>query len=317
MSDQQWTAGSGDAGYGWTSTWPQAIAPARGPRAAAALERGKVFLNGTEATLADAARRLVAGDIVRVLGRSARQRQARPRLGVARATSTIVYEDDALIVVNKPAGHALGAAGAQRRTRRRSSRRSKNASARSASAGRSSSTASIRTPRAWSSSRRIRRRSDRLQVQFARREPERVYLRRRLRTPGTGPGHVARHAGVGREGADPEGDAPARSARQRSDLHYRIVETFRDASLVEVRLRHRDAATRSGSRRGCAGTPWSANSATSIGPDALRPIAFGRQALHAFRLGFDHPDDGRPLRFEAPLPADLDELLIRLRRDSE
>ena len=52
------------------------------------------------------------------------------------------------------------------------------------------------------------------------------------------------------------------------------------------------------------------------GPDELRTISFGRQALHAYRLGFLHPDDGRPLRFEAPLPADFKELLERLRRSS-
>ena len=41
------------------------------------------------------------------------------------------------------------------------------------------------------------------------------------------------------------------------------------------------------------------------GPDSLRPISFGRQALHAHRLEFEHPGDGRPLSFEAPLPADF------------
>ena len=32
------------------------------------------------------------------------------------------------------------------------------------------------------------------------------------------------------------------------------------------------------------------------GPESLRPIAFGRQALHAFRLEFEHPADGRRWR---------------------
>ncbi|MEM7048118.1 MAG: RluA family pseudouridine synthase [Acidobacteriota bacterium] len=35
---------------------------------------------------------------------------------------------------------------------------------------------------------------------------------------------------------------------------------------------------------------------------------FPRPALHAFRLTFDHPRDGRPVSFEAPLPDDLREL---------
>ena len=52
------------------------------------------------------------------------------------------------------------------------------------------------------------------------------------------------------------------------------------------------------------------------GPGELRPIAFPRHALHAHRLAFRHPADGRPLRFEAPIPADLTGLLERLRRAS-
>jgi len=50
------------------------------------------------------------------------------------------------------------------------------------------------------------------------------------------------------------------------------------------------------------------------GPDAIRPIEFGRQALHAYRLAFRHPADGRPLQFEAPVPADFAGLLSRLRK---
>ena len=52
----------------------------------------------------------------------------------------------------------------------------------------------------------------------------------------------------------------------------------------------------------------------TYGPDTLRSIAFPRQALHAHRLAFKHPVGGRELRFEAPLPQDLVELIARLRR---
>ena len=37
-----------------------------------------------------------------------------------------------------------------------------------------------------------------------------------------------------------------------------------------------------------------------------------RQALHAFRLSFDHPITGEPLSFEAPLPDDMVHLLAGL-----
>jgi 23S rRNA pseudouridine1911/1915/1917 synthase len=42
--------------------------------------------------------------------------------------------------------------------------------------------------------------------------------------------------------------------------------------------------------------------------------AIGRQALHAWRLAFDHPRTGKRMRFEAPLPADLEAALAILRR---
>jgi 23S rRNA pseudouridine1911/1915/1917 synthase len=41
---------------------------------------------------------------------------------------------------------------------------------------------------------------------------------------------------------------------------------------------------------------------------------FGRPALHAERLGFTHPRSGARLHFEAPLPADLADLLAKLER---
>jgi len=49
--------------------------------------------------------------------------------------------------------------------------------------------------------------------------------------------------------------------------------------------------------------------------DAVR--AFPRQALHAATLGFVHPSGGEHMRFEAPLPADMGELLGLLRAQGQ
>lgn len=46
---------------------------------------------------------------------------------------------------------------------------------------------------------------------------------------------------------------------------------------------------------------------------AREGIEFPRPALHAARLGLDHPTTGTPLEFESPTPPDLSELLARLR----
>jgi len=45
------------------------------------------------------------------------------------------------------------------------------------------------------------------------------------------------------------------------------------------------------------------------GPLSIAAAEFGRQALHAFKLGFVHPASGKTLTFEAPLPDDMSELI--------
>jgi 23S rRNA pseudouridine1911/1915/1917 synthase len=45
-------------------------------------------------------------------------------------------------------------------------------------------------------------------------------------------------------------------------------------------------------------------------------VLIRRQALHAFRLAFRHPADGKPLEFTAPLPADMENTLAALRNSS-
>ncbi len=59
--------------------------------------------------------------------------------------------------------------------------------------------------------------------------------------------------------------------------------------------------------------------ALHLGPQAAVALAElgGRQALHAGRLGFQHPVTGEELMFESPLPADLAALVEALRADRD
>ena len=92
-----------------------------------------------------------------------------------------------------------------------------------------------------------------------------------------------------------------------------MLESFRDASLIEVRLRTgRRNQIRIQAR--LRGHTLVGEERYVYGPDTLRTIAFGRQALHAYRLRCQHPADGRTLTFEAPPPHDFTDLLARLRR---
>ena len=107
--------------------------------------------------------------------------------------------------------------------------------------------------------------------------------------------------------------------------HYRIEERFRGHTLLRVQLEtgrthqirvhlaHVGFAivgdpVYGGRRRQVAGAGEALVAALS---------SFRRQALHAQRLAFNHPETGRHLSFEAPLPADFRALLVALRQDVE
>src|ERR1700738_2711065 len=103
MADSEWIVGP-DEGGGRLDQY--LAAPGRlGSRAKAlaGLERGKVFLNGDEAGVANAATRLAAGQIVRVwMDRPGSSRARRSTAHIGKLA--VIYEDDALLVVDKPAG---------------------------------------------------------------------------------------------------------------------------------------------------------------------------------------------------------------------
>src|SRR5947207_14475022 len=107
MSGPQWTVDADEAGVRLDKFLAVSDRLGSRARATAALQRGKVFVNGQEAGAPDAARRLAAGDLVRLWldrpGSAKRPPSQGWRFGDARDLH-IVFEDDALIVLNKPAG---------------------------------------------------------------------------------------------------------------------------------------------------------------------------------------------------------------------
>lgn len=101
--------------------------------------------------------------------------------------------------------------------------------------------------------------------------------------------------------------------------HVKVVERLADAraALVECRLEtgrtHQIRVHLSEQQK----TPLLADSLYGIRPRdadlAGVSAALGRQALHARVLGFSHPTSGEPLRFEVPPPADFAAALAALR----
>ena len=307
----QWVAGDADAGVRLDKFL---AAPARlGSRgkAVSALERRKVFVNDDEVDIADAARRLASGDLVRVWVDRPGSAKRWPRTGPI-GDLNVVYEDDALLVVSKPPGILsvplerspdLPSVYDQVEQRFRS-----HGKRRPFVVHRIDQDTSGLVVFAKDATSQYR-----LKSQFARRQPERVYL-------AVVYGHPSPPAGTWRDVLVWDTKALIQKETDRRDplgkeavAEYRVVESFQDASLVEVRLRTgRRNQIRIQAR--LRGHTLVGEQRYVYGPDSLRPIAFGRQALHAYRLEFTHPADGRALAFEAPLPPDFTDLLTRLRR---
>jgi 23S rRNA pseudouridine1911/1915/1917 synthase len=105
--------------------------------------------------------------------------------------------------------------------------------------------------------------------------------------------------------------------------HYRVLEKFRAHTLLRVNLEtgrtHQIRVHMAHMRHPIFGDPvYGGRLQIPSGADEdLRGImrAFKRQALHAKRLGLVHPATGKFMRWEAPIPHDMAELLEALRAD--
>jgi 23S rRNA pseudouridine1911/1915/1917 synthase len=280
-------------------------------RAVAALERGKVYVNTTEARLADASRRLAGGDVVRVWIDRPGSAKRRPRTGPA-GDLHIVYEDEALIVVDKPAGtltvplerkHEAPSVYEQIEDRFRSHGKRRPFTVHRIDRDTSGLVVFAKD----ATSQRT------LKEQFRRREAARVYLAVVYGRPDPACG-TWRDFLVWDEKALIQKETASSDPRGTEAIcRYRVIEAFDRASLIEVSL----ATGRRNQIRLQArlhGHTLVGEERYVFGPASLRPIPFGRQALHAYRLTLRHPSGSRTLELEAPPPPDFSELLASLRR---
>ena len=309
MGDTTWTVDAGDAGVRLDKFLAAPDRAGSRARAAAALERGKVFVNGDEAGAGEAARRLAAGDAVRLwMDRpgSSRARREPTSIGDLR----VVYEDDALMVVDKPAG--MLSVPLPVRSASPSARELLEEHQRPARRLHVVHRIDEYTSGLIIFARTMAAQTE-LKGQFRRREPERIYL-------AVVYGHPHPDAGVWRdyvvwdERAMVQKETHPRDPNAKEAIsHYRVRERFDGAALIEVQL---ETGKRNQIRLQARlrGHTLVGEQRYVFGPEQLRGIPFGRQALHAHRLAFRHPQDGRELRFESPLPPDMAALVARLRR---
>jgi 23S rRNA pseudouridine1911/1915/1917 synthase len=175
-----------------------------------------------------------------------------------------------------------------------------------------------------------------LAAQFAEHSVERVYLAIVRAAPASSAGRIER--AIGRHPRDRKRMSVGGGAARPAATAWRVLERFpaRGCALLEVRPetgrthqirvhlasagmpvagdplygRARGGRTASGGRE----PPSVERAASRAGAKVAVAPRLDRPALHAALLGFTHPRTGARVRFEAPPPEDFREALARLRR---
>lgn len=97
-----------------------------------------------------------------------------------------------------------------------------------------------------------------------------------------------------------------------SVTHYDTLEAHRFASLLEIKLEtgrtHQIRVHMSALHHPCVG-----DATYGADPVLARRVGMSRQWLHAVRLGFTHPDSAEWVEFSSPYAADLDAALAVIR----
>lgn len=156
-----------------------------------------------------------------------------------------------------------------------------------------------------------------LAAQFAAHTVHRRYLAVCAGHPSPGEGTI--NARVGRSDSDRKKMTvlPNNSSRGKTAItHYKVIERLDEAAVIECRL---ETGRTHQVRVHCAsiGHPLLGDPAYGRTPKPLREtlerLGFARQALHAAELGFQHPLTGEMVQFRSDLPQDMAELIDQLR----
>lgn len=99
--------------------------------------------------------------------------------------------------------------------------------------------------------------------------------------------------------------------------HFETVKTFKYCSMLECRLEtgrtHQVRVHCSSIGHALLGDPLYGRTTSQLRP-ILQRLGFARQALHAAALGFVHPVTGKYVEFHADLPPDMQELIDEVMR---
>ncbi|MPQ25925.1 RluA family pseudouridine synthase [Bacillus paralicheniformis] len=120
--------------------------------------------------------------------------------------------------------------------------------------------------------------------------------------------HGTIDAPIGRDKKDRQSMTVTRENGKHAVTHFEVIERFEDFTVVECQLEtgrtHQIRVHMKYIGFPLAGDP-------KYGPK--KTVDFNGQVLHAGVLGFDHPRTGEYVEFEAPLPDDMKNLLDKIR----
>jgi len=162
-----------------------------------------------------------------------------------------------------------------------------------------------------------------LAAQFAAKTVERAYWALVWGTPRPPRGEI--ETNIGRGTVHRKKMAVVKRGGKWALTRYSLVESFAggEVSLIECRLAtgrtHQIRVHMAHTGHTLIGDPLYGRPRGRGLPADIRPTlsGFPRQALHARLLGFQHPITGETLRFESPMPADMEHLLTLLRGAGE
>lgn len=158
-----------------------------------------------------------------------------------------------------------------------------------------------------------------LAVQFADHSIERAYHAvvggRPVPVAGTVRGSIARSVHDRKKMALVEARDEGRRGKH-AVTHFRTLEALRGATLVECRLEtgrtHQVRVHMASIGHALLGDPVYGRTPSPLRP-SLQRLGFSRQALHAAELGFVHPVSQERVHFASPLPDDMRTLIDELR----
>lgn len=159
-----------------------------------------------------------------------------------------------------------------------------------------------------------------LSALFAAHDIDRLYVALTRGAPNPPTGTIQTQ--IGRSPGDRKKMAVLRSGGREAVTHYRVEAAFgpqdrplaaRVACRLETGRTHQIRVHMASKGSPCLGDPvYGAGQPAAAVRDRIEAAGLRRQALHAAVLGFVHPITGETLRFETPLPADMDALQAAL-----